>query len=227
MRATLERARDAGINLAFFGANAVYRHIRLEPNSESVPYRQLVNYRIAEDDPMTSVDPQQATAQWRNAPLNQPESALIGVQYFAAGITAPMKLVNTDNWVFNDVDLSNGRSLRKLVAIEADGLGPPNHEPENLEVLASSPVIYNNSRYNHAMTYYSADSGAGVFATGTIGWINALDTTAWDDEKVSTVVRGITTNVLQAFATGPTGVAHPSVGNASLYRTSVQPFNEA
>jgi hypothetical protein len=226
MRATLERARDAGINLAFFGANAVYRHIRLEPNSESVPYRQLVNYRTANSDPMTAEDPQQATVQWRNAPLNQPESALIGVQYFAAGITASMKLVNTDNWVFTDVDLSTGRSMRKLVAIEADGLGPPNHEPENLEVLASSPVIYNNSRYNHAMTYYSADSGAGVFATGTIGWINALDIAEWGDEKVSTFVRGVTTNVLKAFAAGPTGLEHPSVGNASQYRSSVQTIVE-
>ena len=226
MRATLERARDAGVNLAFFGANAVYRHIRLEPNGESQPFRQLVNYRIAEDDPMTVQDPMQSTVQWRNAPLNQPESALIGVQYFAAGVTASMKLVNTDNWVFTDVELLTGRSLRKLVTIEADGLGPPKQEPENLEVLASSPVIYKNSRYNHAMTYYSADSGAGVFATGTIGWINALDATAWGDEKVSKVVRGITTNVLQAFATGPAGVAHPSVSNASRYRTSVQPVSE-
>jgi hypothetical protein len=226
MRATLERARDAGINLAFFGANAVYRHIRLEPNSESVPYRQLVNYRTADSDPMTAQDPLQSTVQWRNAPLNQPESALIGVQYFAAGITASMKLVNTDNWVFNDVDLSNGRTMKKLVAIEADGLGPSSSEPSNLEVLASSPVIYKNSRYNHAMTYYSADSGAGVFATGTIGWINALDITEWGDEGVSTFVRGVTTNVLQAFATGPAGVAHPSVGNASRYRSSVQPAGE-
>jgi len=132
-------------------------------------------------------------------------------------------LVNTDNWVFTGVDLLTGRSLRKLVTIEADGLGPPGIEPENLEVLASSPVVYKKSRYNHAMTYYSDDSGAGVFATGTIGWINALDATAWGDEQVSTVVRGITTNVLQAFATGPAGVAHPSVSNASRYRTSVQP----
>jgi hypothetical protein len=226
MRTTLEHARDAGINLAFFGANAVYRHIRLEPNSENVPNRQLVNYRTADIDPMTAVDPQQATVQWRNAPLNQPESALIGVQYFAAGITASMKLVNTDNWVFNDVDLSMGRTMKKLVAIEADGLGPSSSEPSNLEVLASSPVMYKNSRYNHAMTYYSADSGAGVFATGTIGWINALDATAWGDEDVSTFVRGVTTNVLQAFAAGPAGVAHPSVGNASRYRSSVQPAGE-
>ena len=223
MRATLERARDTGINLAFFGANAVYRHIRLEPNSESVPYRQLVNYRTADSDPMTNEDPLQSTVQWRNAPLNQPESALVGVQYFAAGITASMKLVNTDNWVFNDVDLSNGRTLKKLVAIEADGLGPSSSEPSNLEVLASSPVIYKNSRYNHAMTYYSADSGAGVFATGTIGWINALDVAEWGDEKVSTFVRGVTTNVLEAFAAGPAGVTYPSVGNASRYRSSVQP----
>ena len=223
MRATLERARDVGINLAFFGANAVYRHIRLEPNSESVPYRQLVNYRTADSDPMTTQDPLQSTVQWRNAPLNQPESALIGVQYFAAGITASMKLVNTDNWVFNDVDLSNGRTLKKLVAIEADGLGPSSSEPSNLEVLASSPVIYKNSRYNHAMTYYSADSGAGVFATGTIGWINALDVAEWSDEKVSTFVRGVTTNVLEAFAAGPAGATYPSVGNASRYRSSVQP----
>lgn len=226
MRTSLERARDAGINLAFFGANAVYRHIRLEPNSESLPFRQLVNYRTADDDPMTAQDPLQSTVQWRNAPLNKPESALIGVQYFAAGVTASMKLVNTDNWVFAGVDLSTGRSLRKLVTIEADGLGPPNHEPENLEVLASSPVLFKNSKYNHAMTYYSADSGAGVFATGTIGWIHALDATTWGDDKVSAVVRGITTNVLQAFAAGPVGLEHPSVGNASRYRTSVQPVNE-
>jgi hypothetical protein len=76
------------------------------------------------------------------------------------------------------------------------------------------------------MTYYSADSGAGVFATGTIGWINALDIAKWSDEKVSTFVRGVTTNVLQAFAAGPTGLEHPSVGNAGRYRSSVRPLAE-
>lgn len=226
MRASLERARDAGVNLAFFGANAVYRHIRLEPNSESLPFRQLVNYRTADDDPMTAQDPQQATVQWRNDPLNKPESALIGIQYFAAGVKTAMKLVNTDNWVFTGVDLSHGTSLKNLVTIEADGLGHSNQEPDNLEVLASSPVTYKNVRYQHAMTYYSAESGAGVFATGTIGWINALDTTEWGDEKVSLVVRGMTTNILQAFAAGPAGIEHPSVGNASRYRSSVQPIVE-
>ena len=226
MRATLERARDAGINLAFFGANAVYRHIRLEPNSDNLPFRQLVNYRSADDDPLTKQDPQQATVQWRNDPLNKPESALIGIQYFAAGVKTAMKLVNTDNWIYAGVDLSRGTSLKNLVTIEADGLGHSNQEPKNLEVLASSPVTFKNVRYQHAMTYYSAESGAGVFASGTIGWINALDVTEWGDERVSTIVRGITTNILQAFAAGPSGIEHPSVGNASRYRSSVQPVTE-
>ena len=66
----------------------------------------------------------------------------------------------------------------------------------------------------------------GVFATGTIGWIHALDATSWGDEKVSAVVRGMTTNVLQAFASGPAGVAHPRVSNACRYRSSVQPAGE-
>ncbi len=221
MRATLENARAAGINLAFFGANAVYRHIRLEPNQEGQPYRQMANYRTAEADPITDTDPSQATVQWRNAPLARPESELIGVQYFGAGVNAPMILVDTDNWIFDGVDVSNGTSLARLVTIEADELGPASIEPDDLQVLASSPTRYAGRTYNHAMTYYSAASGAGVFATGTIGWINALDPEEWGDEQVTRIVRGITANILRAFAAGPSGQAHPSVGNADRYRRVV------
>jgi len=224
MRICLERARDAGINLAFFGANAVYRHVRLEPNEDGMPYRQMANYRTMDDDPMSEVDPMEATVQWRNAPLNAPESELIGVQYFAAGITANYRVVNPGNWVFEGTDVRNGQSFRKLVSIEADGLGPASREPETLEVLASGPVTYKGAVYNHAMTYYSHASGAGVIATGTIAWINALDAEEWADEETTEFVRTSTTNILRAFAAGPAGVARPSTGNASRYRSSVKPL---
>jgi hypothetical protein len=224
MRTCLERARDAGVNLAFFGANAVYRHVRLESNSQGAPYRQMANYRTLDDDPISETDPLQATVQWRNSPLNAPESELIGVQYFAAGITTNFKVVNPDNWIFEGTDVTNGRSFRRLVSIEADGLGPPGREPENLEVLASGPVNYRGSVYNHAMTYYSHASGAGVVATGTIGWINALDAEAWDDPATTDFVRIATTNILRAFAAGPTGATHPSSGNANRYRSKVKPM---
>ena len=223
MRVCLERARDAGVNLAFFGANAVYRHVRLAPNADGLPYREMANYRTMDDDPVSETDPMEATVQWRNAPLNAPESELIGVQYFAAGITANYRVVNPGNWVFEGTDVRNGQSFRKLVSIEADGLGPPSREPETLEVLASGPVTYKGSVYNHAMTYYSHASGAGVIATGTIAWINALDAEAWGDEDTTGFVRTATANILRAFAAGPAGVTHPSTANARRYRSSVKP----
>ena len=226
MRDTLERAREVGVNLAFFGANAVYRHIRLEPNDDGLPYRQMPNYRIAGDDPLTETDPQQSTVQWRNPPLARPESELIGVQYFAAGITAPLRVVNASHWVFDDVDVRNGTSFKKLVSIEADGLGPSEATPDNLEVLAAGPVRYLESEYDHAMTYYSHESGAGVFATGTIAWINALDVEYWGDDDTTEFVRGVTTRLLRVFSEGPAGLDHPSEGNARLFRRSARPVDE-
>ncbi len=225
MRDTLERAREAGVNLAFWGSNAVYRHVRLEPNGDDKPYRQMPNYRVADDDPITETDPEQSTVQWRNPPLARPESALIGVQYFAAGVTAALRVVNSTNWVFDDVDVRNGSSFKKLVSIEADGLGPADVEPENLEVLASGPVRYLGNEYDHAMTYYAHDSGAGVFATGTIAWINALDAEYWGDEDTTEFVRGVTSRVLKVFAEGPAGVTYPSTANASRYRRSARPID--
>lgn len=225
MRTTLEEARDSGVNLAFFGANAVYRNIRLEPNAEGVPNRQMPNYRTAEADPISD-DTDLTTAQWRNPPLNEPENALIGVQYFAAGIRASMKLVDTDNWIFEGTSATDGTSLRGLVAIEADGLGPAGSEPENLQVLASSPVTYKDVVYRHAMTYYAHPSGSGVFATGTIAWIHALDGGTWEDARTTEIVRGATTNVLRAFASGPAGTTHPSEDTASRYRVGIMPVGD-
>lgn len=220
MRHTLERARAVGINLAFFGANAVYRSIRLEPNAEGVPARQMVNYRLAGKDPMTDVDPSRSTAQWRNAPLRRPENELIGIQYVAAGVTADMVIVRPDNWMFEGVTLT-GRRLDNLVAIEADALGPRSSEPANLEVVASSPAVAAGRRFHHAMTYYTAESGAGVVATGTIAWIMALDAESWGDPDVTGTVVGVTTNILRVFADGPAGRVHPSVPNAGRYPRAI------
>ena len=50
-----EQARDAGVNLAFFGANAVYRQIRFEPSALG-PDRHMVNYRSTAD-PIRRTDP--------------------------------------------------------------------------------------------------------------------------------------------------------------------------
>ena len=65
------------------------------------------------------------------------------------------------------------------------------------------------------MTYYTATSGAGVFATGTNNWIVKM---AEDCPATATYIcpkdalLKITTNVLNAFGLGPAGLSHPSTG---------------
>jgi hypothetical protein len=75
------------------------------------------------------------------------------------------------------------------------------------------------------MTYYTADSGGSVFATGTNWWISHLVAPCGDAADTKTcphdesAVR-ITENVLAAFGVGPAGKAHPSVSNVRRIRTA-------
>src|SRR5438128_2689705 len=58
-----ETARDGGVNLAFFGSNAVYWQVRYEPNSVGVVNRVLVCYKDASIDPVQGPT---TTVRWRD-----------------------------------------------------------------------------------------------------------------------------------------------------------------
>lgn len=52
-RAAITRARDAGVNVAFMGANTCYRRIRLAPAADGTADRTVVCYKSdVEQDPM-------------------------------------------------------------------------------------------------------------------------------------------------------------------------------
>src|SRR5262245_14127006 len=68
-------ARDAGVNLGFFGADAVYWQVRFEPSSKGVPNRVVVCYRYDAIDPVS--DSSLKTVLWRDPPVNRPEQSLI------------------------------------------------------------------------------------------------------------------------------------------------------
>jgi len=72
----VQAARDGGVNLAFFGANAVYWQVRYEPSAAGVPNRILVCYKDSSIDPVQGPT---TTVRWRD--LNRPEQALMGVQF--------------------------------------------------------------------------------------------------------------------------------------------------
>jgi hypothetical protein len=80
MRAAVTRARDHGVNVAFFGANAIFRKIRFE-SSPLGPDRIEVNYKIPQEDPLYGKDNALVTGNWPVPPDADPESSLVSQSY--------------------------------------------------------------------------------------------------------------------------------------------------
>jgi chitodextrinase len=175
-----EAARDAGVNLAFFGANSVFWQIRFEPSSSGVPDRVVVCYKESGLDPVT--DPTRKTLQWRDANgPNRPEQKLMGVQFTDGpnSGTATYVVTNSSNWVYAGTGFADGNTVPSLVWYESDrqmsGVPLPNAVPGTYVLLSRSPYAGSNgSDYNNA-SIYQAPSGAWVFASGTMGWGWGLD----------------------------------------------------
>ena len=217
MRDGVEAARDRGVNVAFFGANAVFRAIRLTP-SDLGPDRRQVNYRVASADPLNGVDDSRVTVSWREPPLNRPESTLVGAFYQCNPVKADFVVADASAWAFAGTGLRNGDRIPNLVGPEYDryDVNAP-LPPGPVQVLGHSPVRCSGRASYSDMTYYSTRSGAGVVATGTNWWISRLNPACPPrdgcyDERVA----GVTRNILDAFAAGPAGRAHPSIANLHL-----------
>lgn len=211
MRDGAERARDAGVNWMFLGANAIYRQIRFEA-SPLGPDRREVNYR-SPDDPIRRSDPNQVTVSFREAPVSRPEASLIGEQYECNPVRADMVIVDPGAWPFAGTGVTAGQHLEIAVGSEYDRYVPGQGGPPDVEVLAHSPVRCGGHASFADMTYYRAPSGAGVFATGTGFWVSKLTPPDFPDSPANPVALTVTRNVLLAFAVGPAGAAHPSVPN--------------
>ena len=80
-RAHVTAARDAGVNLAFLGANAMFRRTGSSRRS-SAPDRLVVCYKTSyQQDPMYGEDNALVTSDWREPPHPDPESSVIGTLY--------------------------------------------------------------------------------------------------------------------------------------------------
>jgi hypothetical protein len=212
MRKGLEDARDHGVNLAFLGANAVYRHIRFAP-SPTGDDRHEICYKVGSEDPLTGKDNADVTVDWRDPPNNEPESTLIGDYYQCNPVQADMVVANASNWLFAGTGVQDGQHLLGVVKPEYDRYDPNAPGPPNVEVLTHSPVICHGKHDYSDATYYSAPSGAGVFASGTIAWIVDLDPKCTAADCPGPVLIKVTENLLAAFGSGPAGKIHPSTSN--------------
>jgi hypothetical protein len=211
MRDGVEGARDAGVNLVFFGANAAFRQIRFD-SSPVGPNRREICYKSDTEDPIRSTQPSLTTTNWRESPVARPESSMIGEQYENNPVRADMVIADPSAWVFNGTGVVAGQRLSGTIGSEYDRYLPTQVGPPNVQIFAHSPVVCRGVNSFADMTYYSAPSGAAVLATGTIDWISQL-TPAGPGSPNNPVVVAITKNLLAGFGQAKAGNAHPSTPN--------------
>jgi hypothetical protein len=216
MRDALTAARDAGTNLAFLGANAIYRHIRFADSG-----RVIICYKDAAIDPLSGRDNADTTQQWRDAPDPRPESTLTGVFYECNPVSAPYVVYDPSSWIFGGAGAYKGERFDGLVGPEYDRLNPAVPFPRPIQVLAHSPLTCDGVATFSDSAYYTAPSGAGVFASGTMRWVCAMRGPRCGHgvgRAAERFVDRATQNLLRAFAAGPAGRAHPAHDNIAQLR---------
>ncbi|MFC0029563.1 N,N-dimethylformamidase beta subunit family domain-containing protein [Micromonospora chaiyaphumensis] len=207
MRRATEAGLAGGTSLAFLGANSVYWHIRVRPSADGRPERVVACAKTTPDPDEDAAGP---TVTWRD--LDQPEQALLGVQY--NGIVAtpqPLVVRSADHWVWAGTGVADGDRIPGVVAGEADGVHAATARPLGLGETLLSGSLYparQGGRRMQSTHVYETPRGAVVFATGTLGWTMALNRRGHRDERIERA----TANVLDRMIADPPARSAPVSG---------------
>ena len=178
MRDNVDRAIQAGVNLASIAGNVSYWQIRYEPSPiTGEPSRTIVGYKeLVDQDPMKST--QYATTEWRLSPVNRSEDRMTGTMYVTQA-RPPLCIEDESHWVLTGTALKNGQCLLNpdgstFLGYEIDNMGPAT--PSSFQRVGHSPAT--SALANFAdMGVWRAASGATIFTTGSIGWSELLPET--------------------------------------------------
>lgn len=208
-RKAFVEARDSGSDLAFLGANTMYWRVRMSADGpQGLPLETI--YKSSDEDPEAG---QEDTDRFREE-SNAAELSLIGMDYECYPATGSYQVVAPDFFLFQGTDTS--RSYAGLVEIEVDRAYPLPGTPDTLQIVANSPTDCAGSPTVSNSTYYTAPSGAGVFAVGTMGWVlRALRGDAPPD--TSRFATEVTSTLLKEMLAGPMGQRHPSSPNLAKF----------
>ena len=92
-----------------------------------------------------------------------------------------------------------------------------------MQIFARSAIVEKADRDTWADTaYYTVPSGAGVFSSGTIGWISTLTPNISGAPREPQLYHA-TMNMLRVFGAGPAGTTHPSIPNSGSTHASPLP----
>src|SRR2546426_9364645 len=212
----VQQARDAGVHLGFFGADAVFWQVRFEASPLSgAADRVMVGYKDRSIDPVQGPT---TTILCRDPFLNRPEQQLMGVQFSgqqsaASTPNAPYVVKNSSSWVYAGTGLADGDSIPGIVGYEMDssmsGYPLPTSVAGTYQVLSQSPYTDSDGTAMIAnSSIYQAPSGAWVFGAGTTSWSWGLDLAGTVDPRI----QRITANLLNRFL----GVFSPAAPTVSI-----------
>jgi hypothetical protein len=214
-RANVTAARDAGVNIAFLGANAMFRRTRLA-STRLGARREVICYKTSYlRDPMYGKDNALVTSDWREPPHPDPESSLTGTLYESNPASADFVVASPDAWLFRGTGVREGTRFRGLVGIEYDRVNPGSPVQRPIEVLSHSPLTCRGVHSYADSAYYTHHGGAGVFSAGTMRWVRSFSGNIGFgiDRRTGRFVQQVTANLLRAFADGPAAAKYPARDN--------------
>jgi hypothetical protein len=218
-RANVTAARDAGVNLAFLGANCMFRRTRLA-STDLGGQRLVICYKTSYmQDPMYGKDNALVTSDWREPPNPDPESSVIGTLYESNPTNADYVVATPDAWMFAGTGVQKGTSFPGLVGIEYDRVNPGSPVERPIQVLSHSPLTCRGVNSYSDSAYYTHAGGAGVFNAGTMRWVGSFTPGAFGiagfgvNQRGSEFVKRVSANLLRAFADGPAADKYPAQDN--------------
>ena len=214
-RQAAQNAVAHGVNVVFFGASPVLRHVRLQA-SPLGPNREEVDYRDSGQDPLDGrISPLQVTGNtWSSPPTSWSEVPFVGENYTGfvepGDPAVPFVVSQASGWLYQGTGLHDGSEIPGLLVSDFDQFDP-GLSPANLQIFSHSPMpraeVQTNVSFPASDSTYYTDrtSDAGVFDTGTVAWI--------PDLMSSAPLNQMTANLLVLFGQGPAGRSQPSVPN--------------
>ena len=204
-RASVEAARDAGVNLMFWSGNEIFWKTRWEPSIDGsgTDYRTVVSYKETPPWATSDIDPSPVwTGAWRDPASpdgSQPENALSGQIFMVDSdpqhpdpypLNVPYAMSQFRIWANTDVaNLQPGQvaTLEPVLGYELDAAADNGFRPDGLVPLSSTTLSVKTllgaytsvsetaGTATHNLTLYRAPSGALVFGAGSIFWSWGLD----------------------------------------------------
>ncbi len=210
-----EAARDAGVDLAFMGANTSFWQVRYEDG-----YRTIVGYKDSAPDPFA--DRTRTTVQFRKLDAPRPECTLLGVQSHGGlsrgqPIDYTVQPASLSHPWYRGTGFAAGDKLTGLVGYEWDGLDPGCDEPGRTVFFAYETEKHGNDA---DATVYTAPSGARVFAAGSFQFSWGLDGYELAEHRVDPRLQQFARNMFDDLA-GPHG--HESSAGAAASGDSQPP----